>query len=56
MNVGAGTGSYEPRDRPVLAVEPSRVMLGQRTSAAPLVQAVAEQLPIRDGAFEVALG
>jgi hypothetical protein len=29
-NVGAGTGSYEPADRRVVAVEPSRVMLGQR--------------------------
>ena len=28
-NVGAGTGSYEPSDRRVVAVELSRVMLGQ---------------------------
>ena len=26
LNVGAGTGSYEPRDRHVLAVEPSALM------------------------------
>ena len=26
VNVGAGTGSYEPSDRQVLAVEPSSVM------------------------------
>jgi hypothetical protein len=26
LNVGAGTGSYEPRDRQVLAVEPSATM------------------------------
>src|SRR4051794_31788647 len=26
VNVGAGTGSYEPRDRHVIAIEPSDVM------------------------------
>src|SRR5262249_43633109 len=30
MDVGAGTGSYEPRDRIVVAVEPSWVMIAQR--------------------------
>jgi SAM-dependent methyltransferase len=55
VNIGAGTGSYEPRDRRVIAVEPARVMLAQRTSAAPRVQAVAEALPLRDHAFDVAL-
>ena len=30
VNVGAGTGSYEPTDRFVAAVEPSPVMLAQR--------------------------
>ena len=30
VNVGAGTGSYEPADRAVLAVEPSEVMIRQR--------------------------
>ena len=50
VNVGAGTGSYEPRDRPVTAVEPSAVMLAQRPSgSAPAVRAVAEALPFRDG-------
>lgn len=56
VNVGAGTGSYEPTDRPVVAVEPSRTMLGQRPSgAAPAVQASAGSLPFRDGAFGAAL-
>jgi hypothetical protein len=27
VNVGAGTGSYEPTDRPVIAVEPSMIMI-----------------------------
>ena len=30
LNVGAGTGSYEPTDRPVLALEPSTAMAEQR--------------------------
>jgi hypothetical protein len=28
LDVGAGTGSYEPADREVIAVEPSWVMIG----------------------------
>jgi hypothetical protein len=30
LNVGAGTGSYEPTDREVTAVEPSAEMIAQR--------------------------
>lgn len=57
VNVGAGSGSYEPRDRPVVAVEPSAVMLTQRPpGAAPAVQAMAEALPFGDGAFGAAMG
>jgi SAM-dependent methyltransferase len=56
LNVGAGTGSYEPSDRRVIAVEPSFVMIAQRPSvAAPVVQAVAEKLPLRDSVFDVAM-
>jgi SAM-dependent methyltransferase len=56
LNVGAGAGSYEPRDRAVVAVEPSPVMLGQRPDgAAPAVQGVAEALPFADGEFDAAL-
>jgi SAM-dependent methyltransferase len=56
VNVGAGTGSYEPRDRDVIAVEPSPVMLAQRpVGAAPAVQASAEALPFADGAFDAAM-
>ena len=45
VNVGAGTGSYEPPDRDVTAVEPSAVMIAQRPpGAAPAVQASAEGL------------
>jgi SAM-dependent methyltransferase len=49
-NVGAGSGSYEPSDRFVVAVEPSLVMVRQRSSKA--VRAVAEALPFADEAFD----
>jgi SAM-dependent methyltransferase len=56
VNVGAGTGSYEPRDREVVAVEPSEVMIAQRPpSAAPVVRAVAEELPFPDDSFDAAM-
>jgi SAM-dependent methyltransferase len=56
VNVGAGTGSYEPVDRPLVAVEPSPVMIAQRPAgAAAVVQAVAEELPIADGSFDAAM-
>ena len=56
VNVGAGTGSYEPPDRRVTAVEPSAVMIAQRApDAAPTVQASAETLPFEDGAFDAAM-
>jgi hypothetical protein len=45
LNVGAGTGSYEPTGRDVTAVEPSAVMRAQRPAgAAPCVAATAESL------------
>ncbi|WP_168219658.1 MerR family transcriptional regulator [Kitasatospora sp. MMS16-BH015] len=56
LNVGAGTGSYEPTDRVVVAVEPSAVMRAQRPAgAAPCVAAAAESLPFEDGAFDAAM-
>jgi SAM-dependent methyltransferase len=56
VNIGAGTGSYEPADRLVIAVEPSGVMIRQRPPhAAPVVQASAEALPFPDHAFDVAM-
>jgi SAM-dependent methyltransferase len=57
LNVGAGTGSYEPDDMAVVAVDPSVVMLAQRPpEAAPAVRARAEALPFADGAFDAVLG
>jgi SAM-dependent methyltransferase len=56
LNVGAGAGSYEPSDRAVVAVEPSRAMIRQRPAdSAPVVQASATHLPFRDAAFAAAL-
>ncbi len=56
VNVGAGAGSYEPRDRWVLAVEPSAAMRGQRpTGAAPALDARAEELPFDDDTFDAAM-
>ncbi len=56
INVGAGAGSYEPRDRSVLAVEPSNLMISQRPpGAAPCVLGSAEALPAATGAFDAAM-
>jgi SAM-dependent methyltransferase len=57
LNVGAGTGSYEPRSGWVVAAEPSRTMIAQRPAgAAPSVKARAEALPFRDNSFDAVLG
>jgi SAM-dependent methyltransferase len=56
INVGAGTGSYEPLGRHVTAVEPSIEMIRQRPpDAAPVVQASAEDLPFPDKSFDAAM-
>jgi hypothetical protein len=56
VNVGAGTGSYEPHGRAVVAVEPSTVMIGQRRPAsAPVVRASASALPLPSGWADVAM-
>jgi hypothetical protein len=57
LNVGAGTGSYEPRDREVIAVEPSPVMIAQRPpDAAPAIEGVAERLPLADKSVDATMG
>jgi SAM-dependent methyltransferase len=53
LNVGAGTGSYEPPDREVVAVEPSTAMAAAHPGR--VVRAVAEELPFADGEFDAAM-
>lgn len=56
VNVGAGTGSYEPRDRHVIAIEPSDVMAAQRsTDLAPALRCSAAPLPLRDQSVDAAM-
>src|SRR5580658_7760539 len=56
LNVGAGSGSYEPPGRDVTAVEPSAVMRAQRPArAAPCVAGTAESLPFGDQSFDAAM-
>jgi SAM-dependent methyltransferase len=56
VNVGAGSGSYEPQTRQVIAVEPSEVMRRQRPpGAAPCLPGQAEALPLDDDACDAAM-
>ena len=56
VNVGAGAGSYEPADRHVIAIEPSRSMRSQRPAGkVPAIDAVAEQLPLDDDSVDAAM-
>ena len=56
LNVGAGLGSYEPRDCDVVALEPSAEMIARRPdSTATVVQGYAEALPFGDGDFDASM-
>jgi SAM-dependent methyltransferase len=56
VNVGAGVGAYEPTDRDLIAVEPAGEMRAQRpASAAPCLDAVAEELPLADASVDRAM-
>jgi SAM-dependent methyltransferase len=56
INVGAGTGCYEPTDRYVVAVEPSAAMRRRRPRGLPpAVDARADALPFDGDAFDAAL-
>ena len=56
LNVGAGTGSYEPRGRHVVAIEPSDVMTAQRPAIrVPAIKASAGSIPLRDGSVDAAM-
>jgi SAM-dependent methyltransferase len=57
LNVGAGTGSYEPLDLEVVAIEPSPVMIAQRPAEAAIaIQGVAEALPLPDKSVDATMG
>ena len=56
VNIGAGTGSYEPENVNLVAVEPSAEMISQRPiDAHPVEQASAEKLPFADNNFSHAM-
>ena len=56
-NVGAGSGSYEPANRTVIAIEPSLQMIQQRGGENDrVVQAVAENIPLRNISVDAAMG
>ena len=57
LNVGAGTGSYEPEDKFVIAVEPSSVMRAKRLDLGrnPAVNAKADDLPFDDQSFDAVM-
>jgi SAM-dependent methyltransferase len=56
LNVGAGTGSYEPAGRQLTAVEPSAEMIRQRVAPAKaVIQASAESLPFDDDSFDASM-
>jgi SAM-dependent methyltransferase len=56
LNVGAGTGSYEPAGRAVTAVEPSGEMIRKRgPAAAKAIQANADDLPFPDKSFDASM-
>src|SRR5436305_1525080 len=56
VDVGVGTGTNAPKDREVVAVEPSSVMIAQRPPGAPpVVQGRAEGLPFPDRSFDAAI-
>ena len=57
LNIGAGTGSYEPLDRQVIAIDPSSEMIAQRRHpAAQVIQASAEAIPLPDNHVDAAMG
>jgi len=57
LNVGAGSGSYEPTDRYVIALEPSVVMRKQRLekNLFPAVNGMADALPFDDNSFDASM-
>lgn len=56
LNVGAGAGSYEPKNKIVTALEPSAEMIAQRPKATTnSVQGCAESIPFADKSFDASM-
>lgn len=57
LNVGAGGGSYEPTDRYVVAVEPSKTMRMQRKKSGkvPAIVGTADSLPFDNDSFDASM-
>ena len=56
IDIGAGSGSYEPKGVNLVAVEPSIEMINQRgTHSYPVKQAKADKLPFPDNSFSHAM-
>jgi len=56
VNIGAGTGSYEPENVELVAVEPSSKMISQRKIGSHSVEkAFAENLPFENNSFSHAM-
>ncbi len=56
VNIGAGTGSYEPENIELVAVEPSSKMIAQRKIGSHKVEkAFAEELPFENNSFSHAM-
>lgn len=56
VNVGAGTGSYEPANREVIAIEPSELMIAQRPpGSARCLRGTADTLPLESKSADAAM-
>ena len=56
VNVGAGAGAYEPCDREVLPIEPSKKMIAQRSPDLPeAIRGYAECLPLPSDCVDAAM-
>ena len=57
INIGAGTGSYEPPGKTITAVEPSETMIAQRVDKenTTVFCASAENLPFESNSFDAAM-
>ena len=57
LNVGAGSGSYEPADKYVVAIEPSVTMRKQRidNGRIPAINAKADNMPFDDKSFDASM-